>query len=377
MKNILILVRSVSPFYSNRKDVDDIILKLIEKGNKVDIYDTKKKILISVNDKIETDYNFWPKWVYWGKTYLGLNFLVLLYFCLKNQGNYDFVQINYCREEFQLIPKLIKGLGKKLYIFFYGSDLNDRNFVKNNFKGLFFSADKLIATNKSIFKIFDRYLDQTRIEDKKTVIFLPQDHFKLYEPFSYKDKIKFKRELGIPENRVVIMVGNNGTENEQHEKMINQLSRLANTENYYFIFPFSNRLDTSGLRIKKVKSLADNHLGVNNFRFIPDFISHQKMAEFRMSSDIFLHLRGIDMLAASMFESNMAYCQIITGDWLPYQNYLEKVKVEVISGFHQINSFIEKVIEDENLVEKLNHNRDVVLKDYHYNVIDDWMKLYE
>jgi len=377
MKNILFLVRSVPPFYSNRKDIDDIIFSLISKGNRVDIYDTKRKIHISVNDKIETDYNFWPKWLFVGKTYLGLNFFVLIYFCLKNQRRYDFVQINYCREEFQLIPGLIKGLGKKLYIFFYGSDLNDRNFIKNNFKKLFCIADKLIATNKSIFKILDKYLDKGIIEEKKTVIFLPQDHFKLYEPFNFGDKIIFKRELGLPDNKVIIMVGNNGTENEQHEKMIAQLANLLNPENYFFVFLFSDRLDTSGVRLNKVASLAKEKLGERNFRVIPDFVSHKEIAALRMSSDIFLHLRKIDMLAASMFESNMAYCQIITGDWLPYEYYLEKVKVEVISDFSQINICIDKVLSDENLIEKLNHNREVVLKDYHYSVLEDWMKFYE
>ena len=173
------------------------------------------------------------------------------------------------------------------------------------------------------------------------------------------------------------MVGNNGTENEQHEKMIEQLGNLPARDNYFFVFPFSNRLDTTGFRIKTVKILASNRLGEENIRFIPDFISHQEMAAYRMSSDIFLHLRKIDMMAASMFESNMAYCQIITGDWLPYQYYLEKVKIEVISDFSQINDSIQKVLNDPELLNKLSYNREVVLKDYHYNVIRDWLVLYE
>lgn len=377
MKSILFLVRSVKPFFSNRKDVDDIILKLIEKGHQVEIYDTKEKYLLNVNSKRKTDFNFFPKWFFVGKLYLFLNFLVLIRFCLKNQRKYDFVQINYCREEFQLIPKLIKGLGEKLFIFFYGSDLNDRNFIKNNFKQLFYSADRLIATNRAIFRVLDKYLDKRRIKEKKTVIFLPQDHFKLYEPLSIADKTTFKKELGLPEDRTIIMVGNNGTENEQHEAMISQLGQIRNPQNYFFVFPFSNRLDTSGKRIKKIELLAKQNLGESNIKFIPNFISHQEMADYRMASDIFLHLRRIDMLAASMFESNMAYCQIITGDWLPYEYYLEKVMVEVIPDFSEINNAIEKVLNDHDLSYKLSHNREVVLKDYHYKVLDDWMKLYE
>lgn len=376
-KSILFLVRSVKPFFSNRKDVDDIILKLIENGHRVEIYDTKEKFLLNVDTKTKTDFNFFPKWFFVGKLYLFLNFLVLIRFCLKNQGKYDVVQINYCREEFQLIPKLIKGLGDKLFIFFYGSDLNDRNFIKNNFKQLFYSADKLIATNKAIFKVLDKYYDKRRIEEKKTVIFLPQDHFKLYEPLTIADKTTFKEELGLPYDRTIIMVGNNGTENEQHEAMISQLGQIRNPENYFFVFPFSNRLDTSGIRLKKITFLAKEKLGEGNFRFLPDFISHQEMAQYRMSSEIFLHLRQKDQMAASMFESNMAFCQIITGDWLPYEYYLEKVMVEVISDFSEINNAIEKVLSDPNLTLKLRRNREVVLQDYHYKVLNDWMKLYE
>jgi len=377
MKNILILVRSVTPFYSNRKDVDDIIFRLIAKGNRVDIYDTKRKIHISVNDKVEINYNFFPSWFFIGKSYLGINFLVLIYFCLKNRGRYDIVQINYCREEFQLIPELIKGLGEKLFVFFYGSDLNNRNYIKNSFTKLFYFADKLIATNKSIFKILDKYLEKSRIEEKKLEIFLPQGHFKLYEPFEIKDKVFFKKELRLPEDKVIILVGNNGTENEQHEAMVFQLSKLPNREDYFFVFPFSNRLDHSINRINKITALAKNLLGENNFRFIPDFISYQQMALYRMASNIFLHLRRIDMLAVSMFESNMAYCQVITGNWLPYQFYLEKVKVEVISDFSQINDTIKKVLNDPGLPGKLRHNRRVVLRDYHHKVMDKWMGLYE
>jgi hypothetical protein len=376
-KSILFLVRSVKPFFSNRKDVDDIILKLIERGHQVEIYDTKEKFLLNVNTNTKTDFNYFPNWLFVGKLYLLLNFLVLIRFCLKNQGKYDFVQINYCREEFQLIPNLIKGLGEKLFIFFYGSDLNDRNFIKNNFKKLFYSADRLIATNKAIFKILDKYLIKDIIEEKKTVIFLPQDHFQLYEPFGFEDKLTFKRKLGLPEDRTIIMVGNNGTENEQHEGMVSQLGELSGLENYFFVFPFSNRLDTSGKRLEKIELLATYKLGKSNFRFIPDFISHQEMASYRMASDIFLHLRKMDMMAASMFESNMAFCQIITGDWLPYQYYLEKVRVEVISDFSQINEKIKKVLNDPELPTKLNHNKGIVSRDYHYRVMDEWMGLYE
>lgn len=377
MKSILFLVRSVKPFFSNRKDVDDIILKLIENGHRIEIYDTKEKFLLNVNSNSKSDYNFFPKWLFKGKVYLILNFLVLIRFCLKNQGKYDIVQINYCREEFQLIPRLIKGLGEKLFIFFYGSDLNDRNFIKNNFKQLFYSADKLIATNKSVFKILDKYLDKRRIEEKKTVIFLPQDHFKLYELLNINDKASFKRKLGLPEKKTIIMVGNNGTENEQHEEMILQLEELNNIDNYFFVFPFSNRLDASGKRIEKIRLLANEKLKECNLRFIPDYISHQEMADYRMSSDIFLHLRKKDQMAASMFESNMAYCQIITGDWLPYQYYVEKVKIEVISDFSEINTVIEKVLNDSELPSKLKHNKAIVLRDYHYRVINEWMELYE
>ena len=164
---------------------------------------------------------------------------------------------------------------------------------------------------------------------------------------------------------------------DSFSKLNDQLQKLKNLENNFFIIPFSNRLDTSGERLQKVTSLAKIKLGEGNYKLIPDFVSHEEIAALRMASDVFLHLRKIDMLAASMFESNMAYCQIITGNWLPYEYYLEKVKVEVISEFHQINLCIEKILSDEKLIEKLNHNREVVLKDYHYSVIEDWMKLYE
>jgi hypothetical protein len=82
------------------------------------------------------------------------------------------------------------------------------------------------------------------------------------------------------------------------------------------------------------------------------------------------------MLAASMLESNMAYCQLITGSWLPYESYLNKVEVEVIDSFESLNSSIESIVTDNNLIGKLEKNRSVVLENYHYKVMNDWIELY-
>jgi hypothetical protein len=378
MPKILFLVRSISQFKTQRRDIDFIIENLIKNGFEVHIYDPKQKLLMDINNKLIIDYSIFPKILNKTKLYYLLNFLVLIKFSIKNKGKYDIVQINYVREEYLILPNLINKLGKKLVITLFGTDINKRSFIKNNFTKLYKLANEIICTNISFGEKANQYVKGNIILNKINVFSFPQDHFSYYRNFQYDDKIKAKIKMKIPIDKICVIIGANSTSNEQHEKIINQLKSINKYSQYYFVFPLSNRLGKKNDREKMLEEYIKEKLLNFNYKIIFDFISYEDMAQLRLASDIYLNLRLKDQFAATMLESNLSYTNIITGSWLPYEDYSRKVKLNFIDTIENLNDQIEKIttINQNEIKINLKNNREAVILNYDNNIIEKWMNFY-
>lgn len=375
MKKVLYLSKSITPFYTQRRDVDYIIENLLNEGYDISIYDLKAKNLFHINSKTNTSYNPFPKLFYISKLSLLLNFICFILFCLKNKKMYDIVQINYVRAEYLIIPGLINKLGKKLQISLFGSDINERNIVKDKFTKLYKYADKIIATNATFLQKANTLIKDVDILAKSSVIILPQDHFKLYYDFEINQKTESKSKMGINPALQVITVGTNYSPNEQHEAIIVQLQELENKDQYHLIFNISNRYNTISERAKMLMDLINTSLSEFKFTINSTFLSFEEVATLRHATDIFINLRKNDQLAASMLESNLSYSEVITGTWLPYTDYKKSINVHCIDKISGLNKKIYELstINEQNLVD----NRNKVIEKYDSGVIDQWIQLFD
>lgn len=378
MEKILILARSNSPFKTVRRDYDFIIENLIKLGYSVDIYDPKQRILMNINKKQSTDYSLFPKFTYRLKLNIFLNFFSLIYFGIKNKRAYNIVQINYLREEYLVIPNIIAGLGDTLIISLFGSDINKRSFIKNHFTKIFELAEKIIVTNLKFGQIADSYVKNSSISTKIYQLMLPQDHFKFYREFTYENKIESKKTLKLPVNKTIVAIGTNSTENEQHEKILNEITQLKNIDNYFFIFNLSNRYNKLNEREKKLKNLIEKTLPSNAYIIYTEFLSYEEMALVRHATDIFVNLRLIDQLAASMLESNLAFSLVITGNWLPYKDYTDSVYTILLQNSNELTNALNVFeLNKLELIDKLKSNKETVLSKYDNNVLNDWLSMYQ
>jgi hypothetical protein len=378
MKKILFLVRSTNPFKTQRRDTDYIISELIKKGYKVDIYDPNQKLLYKLKEKETISYNIFPKAFFKNKLYILLNLLCLIRFVLKNKNKYDIVQINYIRDEYLLIPRIIKNMGKSLVLFLFGDDINDRNFFKNNFKKIYNLASEIIVTNVDFGNHANEMVGLDIVKSKLNIMMLPQDHFKFYRNFTYENKIDSKKKLNFPTDKIILTIGTNSTPNEQHEKIFEELKNIENKELYHFVLNISNRFNTITDREEFLKNEFKKHFRDTSYTINQNFLSFEEVATIRHATDIFINLRRIDQLAASMLESNIAYSHVITGSWLPYNDYIQSVNVEIIDTFKELKVNIEDL--SARLPESkpaLIQNKKNVLSKYDNNVITEWVNFYD
>ena len=82
-----------------------------------------------------------------------------------------------------------------------------------------------------------------------------------------------------------------------------------------------------------------------------------------------------------MLESNLSYANVITGTWLPYQDYLSMTKTNVIEEFSQLNTNIEEILnlrKSQEYLSVLESNRNYILNRYNAKKsINQWLELYQ
>jgi hypothetical protein len=372
MKKILFLVRSSKKYGTQRIDLDYIIFELIKCRFEVDIYDPKQKILMKINIRETINYNFLPFFLFKTPIYFIFNLIIFIKFCIKNKNKYDIVNACYIRNEYLLFPRLTNKLGKKLILVLFGSDINDRNFIKNNFKKLYINSDKIITTNPTFLRKFIETINLKEIENKSFSIMLPQPQFKLYKEIKNVSKEEMKEKLNIPVQKTTILIGTNSNQNEQHEKIILEILNL-NPQKYHFIFPLTNVFSHKNNREIELKKLIKSCFPEDNFTIIEGFISYQLMRDYRIASDIFVNLRLSDQLAASMLESVLANCTIITGYWLPYHDFTKAIKCKLINSISELNYAIET---NPITKEELFFNTKELLIKYDNNCIEKWINIF-
>lgn len=376
MKRILYLVK-INEENTDvlRRDVGYIRKSLINQGHRVDVYDFKRRLYLS-EDRVEEQRTS-LKHLFLGKLGLLYNFFVFIRFMKAIRGKYDVVHIFSVRDEYLLVPGLLRKSAPKLIVSFYGSDVNYRNTIKNTFRRLYRLIDVASAANESFRNKVLETINIPGLAEKTHVLLLPQDHLDLYEGLDWEDKAKKKKELGISEDQVVIVVGSCIHLNEQHEPIVAAMKKLPNPEKYTLIFPFSSKWEDNSVLQEQMQELIKTELADFTTIIIPDYISHEQMRDIRFASDVFLNLRKHDQFNASMIECNYSLTEIITGSWLPYSDYLMKMEITVIDEIPSLLPALQGVLDKmpEERIEHLLRNRSVACEHYGHNV-GKWMELY-
>lgn len=377
MKRIIFFTKTNESKQALRSDINSVLLNLASK-NHVFIYDNKKCLFIDFNQKKEKSYKI--KFLSSTRLYSISNFISFFIFLQMNKGEFDEIQINYIREEYLFFPRLLKKLGKRMHLLVYGSDFYHRNWMRDRFNSIFYYADSINFTNPTVLRAFNVFYNY-KYEPKLNILDLPFEHFDLYRDFSLQEKINAKQQLGIEKNKIVLAIGTNAFPFEQHEKIIIELEKLSNKNEYHLIFVFSYIGSDLSNRCSYLDQLVSEKLFEFTFSIYKGYLSYSQISSIRLATDCLINLRKTDQLVLSMLESNLAFSYIITGNWLPYDDYLQNVNANIIGEFSELCNSIEEIT---SIIKKgegqliLLNNRNYILKRYSVtNAIQKWHCLYD
>lgn len=257
----------------------------------------------------------------------------------------------------------------------WGSDFYN---VKKTFlrKKFFSNQDLVTFTNPSTevdFKSIYKYKDTISIRFGLPSLEDIKDLSK-----SDKRNTEFKN-FTIPDNFTIVCVGTNGSKNQNHFKIIEEIKKLDSEvlTKLFLLFPVGYPVNNDIYINSLIENLEES--GIKNYLVDTTFYSGKKLAIYRTLPDILIQLQTTDQFSGAMQEMIYAGVNVLTGAWLPYSVLDNKhVNYNKINSFGELSPTIMKMIEAELSEEQKSHNKQVIYSLSSWNqVIEEWQKIYK
>lgn len=166
----------------------------------------------------------------------------------------------------------------------------------------------------------------------------------------------YRKKYGVG-NRIVITCGHNAVEPQQHLKIIEALEATTlNEKEVLLIFPMTYPKDSyyiSQVKCELAKSRFD-------YLLLENFMTDDEIIEYRLISDILIHIQRTDSFSAAMAEYFYSGNIVINGEWLKYPQ-LEKGHAYFLKArLDNLSAVIEDVVKNLS-IHKTKTNRNVDL----------------
>lgn len=248
---------------------------------------------------------------------------------------------------------------KRIIPVFWGSDiLRNRKLQKKSFTRLFQISYKIIFNTENMKIHFKSYFEN-KFDAKSEIIKFPTLSFEHIDKIEKNNTItKLKANLKLPLDKYIIMCGHAGNKAEQHESLINAISKCKKTilEKCHFIFPMTYGEKDLIEQQKHVISLLENK-GIQG-EVLCDYLNNDEFLKISICADIFINVIKTDAFSSVMQENLYSNSYVIYGDWL---NYYELEDSGIIA------KSVEKVSDVTNILEKTITNYNTIKTDLAIN----------
>ncbi|MCG2611292.1 hypothetical protein LZZ90_07215 [Flavobacterium sp. SM15] len=292
--------------------------------------------------------------------------------------HFHFMQYSYLRSLF-LVPK-----HKKIVCSFWGSDLMRTSdtfnhfFVQKALKRANVITCQSLEMKEIILSKFGRSL-----HDKIQINNFPIDQavFNGIDDFTSSDREAlnlFKKTYGFSSNKINVVIGHNGSPQNNHLKCIEALESLPNKEQLHLIVNLCYALPKH--QYESYKTSLENafeQTGIG-YTIIEKFFSGNELVLSRLATDVFIHVPVSDALSATLTEMMYAGSVAITGSWLPY-NTLRQIGLHYhqVSDFKQICEKLKLALTDFEKEKTLCKSNKALIRDFFFRkqIVEKWAEI--
>lgn len=370
-------------FVASTKDsfpfLDELTIELVQRNFEIEVFDMFSMQTVksspSHNSIISHPFgNILSN--YTRKKFLG-GLLRLLYykiFLLLRPLNCDHLSIQFALPIYRYFFNHFKKRSKSVSVCIWGSDFYRVSQSKLfQMEKYFLQSDKIILCNSKMASDFTSFFERIPIEK------IVQSGFGIakLDSIDYikktKSDIHLKKELNFPDDKIIISVGYNGFEAQQHLKIISELRKLSPSviDKIFVVVQFGYGGD---LAYKERIKMELNSVNVS-FQILDEFLSNEDVSKIRICSDVVLNAQISDAASASIQEHLFAGAVLLAGSWLPYSYFSQNgIKIWTFD-WNDFSDKLERIILNfpEYSISTQDNKRNVANLSRWSNRIDEWI----
>jgi len=186
----------------------------------------------------------------------------------------------------------------------------------------------------------------------------------------------YRKELGIPADKMTLTCGYNGSKGQQHLKILEAIMKLDPSlrKNIFLLLPM-----TYGTTAEYLREIIGqiNKTGLP-YRIFTTLMNANEVAKLRISTDIVVNIQTTDAFSASLQEHIMAGNILIVGEWLPYdylkENDIYHFKTNLDDLPEKLSMCLATIDLHKQMAEK---NKEKIYNFSSWNnTIKDWISIY-
>ncbi|WP_396179431.1 hypothetical protein [Flavobacterium sp.] len=271
-------------------------------------------------------------------------------------GSFDVLHFHFCtRSNLEYLHFVKKEV--KVICSFWGSDLWRVSNIRDNFyvsKALNNADVITVQTPEMALALKAKYGNHlsNKVKDLRFTISVAN-----YEAINFfRNNVQaleeFKLKYQLVEGKLIIQLGHNAFQENNHLKMIEALRSLPKSYKNKMIFILHLSYG------RKVQYLADIKNAVIEspdleFRILDEFMNPIEISKLRLVTDIMIHAPISDALSGTMTEVLYAGNTVIAGGWLPF-GILRRNEIQ-FEEFEEFENLVPKLIQT---IEKIELNFD-------------------
>ena len=350
-----------------KKNYPDIKISLLTCESASDIYEGE--LSLDSEEKIYTGpdglYSVIPKY----------------YDIVRKLPHFDVIQPLWMEKKWGLLAGTIRRRADHIYISVGGSDLyrQAQRFWPRYLQKRLIKRTAVVSSENTVTrnKFYDTYGSWTRV--------IP--HFVVRFGVDVIDSIKerkntssdsLKTKWGIPEGKIVVALGYNGSAAHQHFEMIKAIGEMPREviNRCFFIIPM-----TYGVANREYRDLVEDSIKKvsGDYAILDEYLSTDEMAQIVMLSDVMIHMQTTDQLSSTMMAHLYNGNVVLAGSWLPYSDIKDKgIILTDVDDFECLTHILNDVVLNiEKYKEECHGNKDRVYEFSSWEYcIKDWYGIY-
>jgi len=300
------------------------------------------------------------------------------YFFSLIKEKYDFIHIHYVSQDMLVLRKLFAKKSNNLLCSFWGSDfyrINDSQ--KRKLIPLLGQAKFITFSNSQMATDFSKFYNH--FPEKIKICRYGQTPMEELHKIDKIEKTECKKRFLFQSDKIIICVGYNLSEGQQHFKIIQNIEQANELKDFsdkvLFVFPITYGSDQKYKLELKNRLLSFPY----EYELIEHFLTDLEVAYLRKSTDIFIQLQKTDQFSGAMTENLYSQNIVITGAWLPYGDLLKMgVFLYQINSIDYLSELLIKILKNIKAEKIRFHDNQLILKSFGFwrDNIKDWAKLY-